>query len=132
MVQVARRASGQSGKSIRATPVVAQACKVELNVLEATGTIRLKTLDRPSENPQHQVIDGRRRRLVSVDGSDSTPEEIIQTVVDERVVLGMLACCVLNQQGADDLQETVLALTQHDGGDLRPEFGRIVIEFTEP
>ena len=38
---------------------------------------------------------------------------------------------VLDQQCAGDLQETVLALAEHDGGDLGAELGRVVLGVQE-
>ena len=69
--------------------------------------------------------------FVPVDAGNAPPVEVIESVVDKRVVLGSLPLGVLDQKRARDLQEAVLALTEHDGGDLRPKPGGIVLGVQE-
>ena len=57
VVEVAGRALGEGDESFLAAPVVPEARKVQLNVLEATRSIRFEPFDRLPEDPQHKVID---------------------------------------------------------------------------
>ena len=57
----------QDRKSSLTSSVVAQARKVELDVLKTARTIRLEAVDRLAEDPVNEVVDARRGGLVAVD-----------------------------------------------------------------
>ena len=57
----------RASPGVLAAPVVAQAGEVELDVLQAARAVGLEAVDRLAEDPQDEVVDARRRRLVAVD-----------------------------------------------------------------
>jgi len=59
VVEVTGRTLRENRHSVLATPVIAQAGEVELDVLQAAGTIRRETVYRLPEHPEHQIFDGR-------------------------------------------------------------------------
>ena len=61
VVEVACRALGERGERVLAAPVVPQTREVELDVLQTTRPVRLEAVDGLAEDPQHQIVDARRR-----------------------------------------------------------------------
>src|SRR6266567_2357876 len=96
----------------RAVTIVAQTGEVELDVAESAGSFGLEPGDSLPEHPQHDVVDARARRHVAIDRTGTLPVELVEAVVGERAVFRVGICGVLDEQGARDLQQAVLSLTE--------------------
>src|SRR5690606_21659851 len=118
IVQVGGRPPRQVRECLLAASVVAEARKVQLDVLESAGAVGPKAIDGLAEYPENEVVNARRGRLVAIDRRDASPVEMVPTVVDERVVLGAPARGVLDEQRPGDLKKTVLLLTEDNGRHL--------------
>ena len=127
VVQVACRALRKGFQCLLAAPIVAQAGKVELDVPQAAGTVGFEPDDGLPEHPEHEVGNARARRRVTIDRADAVPVELVKVIVGQRAVPGVGTARVLDEQGAGDLQQAVLALTKQHRAHLGAQLVGIIV-----